>query len=201
MTDFGDPRGALMQSLEKLRLTYLDLYLIHRPTTVQEHEKVFDALLMLQQEGYIRHIGVSNFPIEHLQHAISYTENRIFCNQIEMHLFLQQPKLVSFCRRHDIHIVAYCPLSHGFLFSDKHGHKEMLESMASSYDLSLAQLALQYLLQQGFIILPRSQSPHNIQNNISLGSTISDQDMQRLHDLPKHYRYCTPPFAPQRDDH
>ena len=91
---------SLEQSLQKLQTDYIDLFLLHRPTTTEEHEKCFDVLFQLQQEGKIKYFGISNFTLAQTQHAREYTGGKIFTNQVEYHLELDQSGIKSFADEH-----------------------------------------------------------------------------------------------------
>lgn len=197
MDDFDNAAQALEDSLNRLDTEYLDLYLLHWPTNHQQHEKAFDALLPYHEKGVIKHIWVSNFPIKDLEHALEYTDHQIFCNQVEMHLFLGQDTLVSYCDQKGVLIQAYSPLASGHVFAED--HLDTLQDIASRYQVTIAQLALQYLVQQDMIVLPRSSSSKHITNNFDLFFTISKEDMERLHQLPKNKRYIDPAFSPDWD--
>src|SRR6185437_7891644 len=105
---------AFDESLEKLGLDYVDLYLIHWPTP--KHDKyveTYKALEKLYKDGRVKAIGVSNFDIEHLQRILDECEIVPAVNQVELHPYLQQKELKQFCDQHDIKLEAFSPLMNG----------------------------------------------------------------------------------------
>jgi len=105
---------AFDESLEKLGLDYVDLYLIHWPTPeFDEYVETYKALEKIYQDGRTKAIGVCNFDIEHLQRIIDKCEVIPAVNQVECHPYLQQTELKKFCKEHGILVEAYSPLMNG----------------------------------------------------------------------------------------
>ncbi|HET7392153.1 MAG TPA: aldo/keto reductase, partial [Candidatus Binatia bacterium] len=115
-SDHGNPERALDTSLRKLKMDYVDLYLIHFP--VRQRRQSWRALEALQAKGKTRSIGVSNFTIAHLTELLAESETVPAVNQVEFHPYLYQQELLAFCQAKGIVIEAYSPLTHGERLKD-----------------------------------------------------------------------------------
>ncbi|WP_455282041.1 2,5-didehydrogluconate reductase DkgB [Cupriavidus necator] len=191
-------RASLETSLEKLRLDQVDLTLIHWPSPgdaipVQEY---MEALTEARAAGLTRAIGVSNFTIAHLQQAIDAVgADQIATQQIEMHPFLQNRKLAEFARSQGIHITAYMPLAYGKVMQDPE-----LRRIAQAHDASPAQVALAWLLQQGYAVIPSSTRRANLESNLAAASLrLSEEEMAAIAGLDRGERLANPDFAPAWD--
>lgn len=191
-------RASLETSLEKLRLDQVDLTLIHWPSPgdaipVQEY---MEALAEARAAGLTRAIGVSNFTIAHLQQAIDAVgADQIATQQIEMHPFLQNRKLAEFARSQGIHITAYMPLAYGRVMQDP-----VLQRIARAHDASPAQVALAWLLQQGYAVIPSSTRRANLESNLAAASLrLSEEEMAVIAGLDRGERLANPDFAPAWD--
>ena len=194
--DYERIQEACDESLQRLKTDYLDLLLLHWPTNRwEEHRRIFEQLLVLQQMGKVKKIWVSNFTISQIQSLISLFWEEIFANEIEFHPCLSQEKMLSFAQEHHFHIIAYSPFWHGHLFQ-----LSALQILAQKTWYSLSQLCLSRLLQQGVVVIPKATSRERLQANFqALQCSLSDEILQEIDLLPKYYRYLNPPFAPQWD--
>lgn len=190
-------RASIEQSLRDLQTDYLDLVLLHRPNTRVGHHEALDALMQLKQEGKIREIGVSNFPILQLQDAIDHTNNQIFTNQIEMHPLFDPVQIRTFCQENNVLVSAYSPFAHGKIFDNV-----ILEKIAQKHNATIAQVALAWtLFVSQWIVLPKASSPARLQENLdALHLTLDGEDFALIAALPKDQRRCNPSFHPLRDD-
>jgi 2,5-diketo-D-gluconate reductase B len=194
--NYGRLAESFEESLEKLQTEYVDLLLLHRPTTLFEHEKCFDVMMDLQQKGKINHFGVSNFRVADMEHAVRYTDGKIFTNQIEYHLELGQEKVKVFAEANGILITAYSPLGHGHLLKN-----EALWGIAEKHSVSVAQVCIAWLLQQGCIVIPKASSEERLTENFTAQVLVLDEeDLAVIVSLPKNHRYINPPVAPQWDE-
>ncbi|MFS8979017.1 2,5-didehydrogluconate reductase DkgB [Cupriavidus necator] len=191
-------RASLETSLEKLRLDQVDLTLIHWPSPgdaipVQEY---MEALAEARAAGLTRAIGVSNFTIAHLQQAIDAVgADQIATQQVEMHPFLQNRKLADFTRARGIHLTAYMPLAYGKVM-----HDAVLQQIAQTHDASPAQVALAWLLQQGYAVIPSSTKRANLEGNLAAASLrLSEEEMAAIAGLDRGERLANPDFAPAWD--
>ncbi|MBF8970030.1 aldo/keto reductase [Streptococcus sp. NLN76] len=167
-----DTRASLEESMEKLGLDYIDLVLIHWPNPAASREQlpwqernaqVWKALESLYREGKIKAIGVSNFMIHHLEALLETAEVAPQVNQVMLAPGTPQKDLVAYCQDKGIQLEAYSPFGTGTLFEN-----EEAATLAREAGLSLAQLALAWSLDKGFVPLPKSTSPENIQANLAI---------------------------------
>ncbi len=177
---------AFEETLARLQVSYLDLYLIHWPAVAAQYDNweelnrsTWKALTTLYQEKRIRAIGVSNFQPHHLR-ALMDTEQIPMVNQIEYHPGYRQDATVSFCREHNILIEAWSPLGRGRLLD-----YPLLVEMAAKYGKTVAQICLRWCLQNGTVPLPKSVTPSRIAENAALFDfTLSDEDMAAIDAIP-----------------
>lgn len=167
-----DTRASLEESMEKLGLDYIDLVLIHWPNPAASREqlpwqernaKVWKGMEALYREGKIKAIGVSNFMIHHLEALLETAEVVPQVNQVMLAPGTPQKDLVAYCQDKGILLEAYSPFGTGTLFEN-----EEAATLAREAGLSLAQLALAWSLDKGFVPLPKSTSPENIQANLAI---------------------------------
>ena len=194
--DFERLTEAFSESLERLQVEYVDLLLLHRPTNIQQHEKCLDEMIQLQQQGKIKNFGVSNFTVAQMQHAWEYTSGKIFTNQVEYHASLSQDKVKAFCEVHGMKLTAYSPLGHGNLLKN-----QMLFEIAQKHKVSVAQICIVLLLQEGCVVIPKASSVERLKENFEAQDVMLDEeDLERIASLPKGHRYINPPFAPEWDE-
>ncbi|MGC4242667.1 MAG: 2,5-didehydrogluconate reductase DkgB [Herbaspirillum sp.] len=189
---------SLKESLHKLRLDQLDLTLIHWPSP-QDELPVADYLQALAEakaQGLTRLIGISNFTIAHMEQAIAAVgAEAIATNQVEIHPFLQNRKVIDFARAKGIHLTAYMPLAYGKVMEDA-----TLLEIAARHGVSAAQVALAWSLQQGFAVIPSSTRRENLAANLQAQQlTLSEAEMQAIAALDRGERLANPGFAPQWD--
>lgn len=173
-------RAAFEESLAKLGLEYIDLYLIHWPATEQRHS-AWKALEGIYEEGRARAVGVSNYEVKHLEELLGRSELVPAVNQIEFHpfIFSKQKPILDFCTKHCIVAEAYSPLSH----AEHLGHPVITE-IAEKQKRTNAQVMLRWAIQHGTVPIPKSSHPDRIRENIEVFRfELSDEDMKRLNTL------------------
>lgn len=176
------------ESLAKLQTDYVDLLLLHFPVTILR-KKAWQALEEIHKDGGARSIGVSNYTIRHLEELKTYASTIPVVNQVELHVFLQQPELVKYCRDNNIVIEAYSPLAHG-----KAMDNQVITDIAKKHGKSYAQIMLRWLLQQDVVIIPKSVTPNRIQENIALFDfTLDEEDIAKLTEQDLNLRTCWSP--------
>jgi methylglyoxal/glyoxal reductase len=180
---------ALDDSLERLGLEYVDLYLIHWPVEILRKD-TWRALIALQQEGKCRAIGVSNYTIRHLQEVIDQTPEHVpAVNQVEFNPFLYQRDLLAFCRDHGIVVEAYCPLARGKKLGDA-----TLGEVAGRYGKTPAQIMIRWALEHDLVVIPKSVKPVRMAENAHVFDfAIAAEDMARLDALNQDFRVAWDP--------
>lgn len=187
---FGTRRtlSSFADSLEKLQTEYVDLLLLHFPVTLLR-KKSWLALEQLQSDGKVRSIGVSNYTIRHLKELKEYANITPAVNQVELHIFLQQPELVQYCNQEGIVIEAYSPLAHGKVMND-----QVIAELATKHSKSYAQIMIRWCIQMGFVVIPKSVTPSRIAENADVFDfALDDADMERIADLDRVLRTCWDP--------
>ncbi|MEA2214079.1 MAG: 2,5-diketo-D-gluconate reductase [Solirubrobacteraceae bacterium] len=177
---FEQAKRALRESLDRLEMDYVDLYLIHWPVPSQDkYVDTWRAFIELQHDGLARSIGVSNFQQPHLERIIAETGVTPAVNQIELHPRLQQ---VGLRREHaDRGIVteAWSPLAQGVVLDDP-----PIIEIARSHGKSPAQVVIRWHLQIGNVVIPKSVTPERIQANFDVFDfTLSDAEMRAIEAL------------------
>lgn len=186
---YNHSRKSFEKSLQKLQTEYVDLLLLHFPVSVLR-KKSWIALEELKAEGLVKSIGVSNYTVKHFEELKTYAHEMPVVNQVEIHVFLQQPELIDYCHDHNIAIEAYSPLAHARAGADD----PVLQELAQKYDKTFAQIMLRWCLQRDLIVLPKSVTPSRIQENIDIFDfELSDEDMTKLASLDRDLRTCWDP--------
>ena len=192
----ADFERSFDESLKKLKLPWVDLLLIHWPNPKVPLAETIGVLCKAKREGRAKHIGVANFTTALLAEATKLASEPLVTNQIEVHPFLDQSKVLAACRRHGLSVTAYCPLARGKV----PGH-EVIERVAKAHGKSSSQIALRYLVQQGIIPIPRTANPDHLAANLAIFDfALSDGEMAELGKLKRpDGRVVNPPHAPQWD--
>jgi diketogulonate reductase-like aldo/keto reductase len=168
---------ACEQSLRRMNLDCIDLYLMHWPVPQRRIES-WKAMEKLLIEGKCRSIGVSNFMVHHLEELFSETEIIPAVNQIELspYNYLQRKDVLELCHEKNIVIEAYSPLTKGRKLDDP-----KLQEIAGKYDKSTAQILIRWVLEKRYVVLPKSVNPSRIIENASVFDfKISPEDMEIL---------------------
>ncbi|HUG57483.1 MAG TPA: 2,5-didehydrogluconate reductase DkgB [Candidimonas sp.] len=189
---------SLKDSLSKLGTEQVDMTLIHWPSPedaipVAEY---MAALLEAKQQGLTRLIGVSNFTIAHMQQAIAAVGvSNIASNQVEIHPLLQNRRVVDFANSQGIELTAYMPLAYGKVLAEP-----LIQEIAARHNATAAQVALAWLLQQGFSVIPSSTRRANLESNLAARALrLSDEDMTAIASLDRNERIANPDFSPAWD--
>ena len=177
---------AFDESLERLGLDYVDLYLIHWPTPeFDQYVDTYKALEKLYKDGRVKAIGVCNFEAEHLQRLLDECDVPPVLNQIECHPYLAQNELKEFCAQHDIFVEAWSPLDQGGeVLQD-----EVVQQIAEAHKKSPAQVVLRWHLQNNTIVIPKSVTPSRIEENFDVfGFELSEEEMNQIDGLNQNRR-------------
>lgn len=181
-------RASIPESLANLQTDYIDLLLLHFPVPILR-KKAWLAVEEALAAGQAKSIGVSNYTIRHLEEMQDYAKVMPAVNQVEMHVFLQQPELLKYCREHDIMVEAYSPLAHAAAMDDP-----VVAAIAGKHSKSYAQIMLRWLLQQDLVVLPKSVTPKRIEENIDIFDfELDPDDLAKLASLDRDLRTCWSP--------
>lgn len=219
-----DVKPSLQESLDRLGVTYLDLYLIHSPLAFQrgpellpkdeEGNVIFDDVSYVEtwkameacvDQGLVRSIGLSNFNSRQIQQIIDDCRIRPAVLQVEIHPYFQQEKLVNFCHERNIAVTSYSSFCSpglvtrsGPLASLTVLDNECLQLVAGRHGKTVAQIVLRWLIQRNIIVIPKSVTPARIHENIQVFDfELSDVDMEEIKKIDTDTRLLT--FYVQRD--
>lgn len=179
---------AFNESLTKLGLEYVDLYLIHWFKGYDLALDTWRAMEDLYKQGKIKAIGVSNFNIHHLQYILDNCEIKPMVNQVETHIYLQNHFLQKFCVDNGIQLEAYAPLMSSHI-------KELLENetmikIAKKHNKSIAQIAIKWLTERNIVVIPKSVTPSRIIENIDIFDfNLDNDDMKEIRKLNQGRKY------------
>ena len=172
-------KKSFENSLKRLQLDYLDLYLIHQPMGDVYGE--WRAMQDLYKEGRVRAIGVSNFHPDRLIDLIVHNEIAPLVNQIETHPFHQQIETQKFLQENNVQIESWGPFAEG---KNNIFHNELLLSIAQQYNKTIAQVILRWLTQRGVVAIPKSVRKERMEENFnSLDFELSADDMEAIKTL------------------
>lgn len=190
VTHFGEKhtKTSFSDSLKHLQTDYVDLLLLHFPVTLLRRNS-WKALEDIYHAGQAKAIGVSNYTIKHLEELKTYASVMPAVNQVELHIFLQQPELVDYCRQNGIVVEAYSPLAHGKRMDDAE-----VQAIADRHGKTYAQIMLRWCVENGLVVLPKSVTPERIRENMDVYSfELYLDDLQTLTALDRDLRTCWDP--------
>jgi len=179
----ADFARSVEESLKRLQTDYVDLLLVHWPTIDNiPLAETMGALARAKREGKTRHVGVANFNIALTEEAMRLCPEPFSVLQAEYHPYLDQARVLAFCRKAGLIFMAYCPLGRGRLFKDP-----VLAEIARGKGRTIAQVALRWQVQQGNIApIPRSANPQHMAESLQVFDfTLSDEEMKRIHALAR----------------
>lgn len=170
-------------SLARLGLDYLDLFLIHWPVA-GKYKDTWRALEKLYKEGRVRAIGVSNFHIHHLKDLMENAEIKPMVNQVELHPRLSQVELRSFCKEQGIQIEAWSPIMRGRLLDN-----EVLAEIGKKYNKTTTQVILRWDYQHGIVTIPKSVHKQRIKENAAIFDfELTPSEMSQIDGLNQNIR-------------
>lgn len=179
---------AFQSSLKRLKLDYLDLYLIHWPVE-GKYKDSWKALEKLYKDGYVRSIGLSNFHENHIEDILSVAEVIPQVDQIECHPKLNQKELIKYTKKHRIQFEAWSPLMHGELLMDK-----TIVQIAHKYKKTPAQLLIRWDLENGLVTIPKTSKKDRIESNANVFDfTIEEEDKKILDSMNDGSRWGPDP--------
>ncbi|WP_438496051.1 aldo/keto reductase [Paenibacillus sp. IHBB 3054] len=175
-TGYERTKKAFENSLNRLQLDYLDLYLIHQP--FGDVYSSWRAMEELYREGKVRAIGVSNFHMDRLIDLIIHNEVVPAVNQVETHPFNQQIESEAFMKENKVQIESWAPFAEG---KNNLFQNELLVSIAEKYNKSVAQVVLRWLTQREVVVIPKSVRKERMVENFSIFDfQLSEEDMNAI---------------------
>jgi 2,5-diketo-D-gluconate reductase B len=172
----NDLERSTKDSLAKLRLTEVDLLLLHWPNPQVPLQETLGALAHVKTLGMARHIGVSNFTVALLDQAVAACAEPLLCDQVEYHPYLDQTKVLEACARHGMALVAYSPIAKGRIKGD-----ETLALIGADHGKTAAQVCLRWLVQQNVAAIPRTSRIERLSENIEIFDfVLSDDEMRQI---------------------
>ncbi|MFK4392339.1 2,5-diketo-D-gluconic acid reductase [Bacillus sp. AFS026049] len=173
---YENTKNAFANSLKRLQLDYLDLYLIHQP--YGDVYGSWRAMEELYREGKIRAIGVSNFQMDRLVDLIIHNEVIPAVNQVETHVFNQQIESAKLMQENNVQIESWGPFAEG---KNNMFQNEILVSIAEKYNKSVAQVILRWLTQRGVVAIPKSVRKERIIENFEIFDfELEQEDMEKI---------------------
>jgi 2,5-diketo-D-gluconate reductase B len=154
---------AARDCLVRLRLSEVDLLLLHWPNPQIPLAETLGALCKVRRDGLARHIGVSNFTVSLIDEALRLSSEPLVCNQFECHPFLDQAKLIAACREDGMAVVAYSPIAKGRVRGD-----ETLAAIGAARKKTAAQVCLRFLVQQDIVVIPRTSKVERLSENAAI---------------------------------
>lgn len=187
LTDFGrqNVEEAYRQSVEKLGLDYLDLYLMHWPGT---NEAVmidsWRGMEDLYKQNQVKNIGVSNFTPEHFEALLAQVSIKPVINQVEFHPYLTQNKLRKYLEAQNIIMESWSPLMNSQIL-----HDDVINEVANEVGKTPAQVVIRWNIQHDVVVIPKSVTPHRIEENLDVWNfELSDNQMEKIDQLNQDKR-------------
>jgi diketogulonate reductase-like aldo/keto reductase len=169
------------ESLARLRLSEVDLLLIHWPNPQIPLSESIAALCKMKRDGYARHIGVSNFTVAMLREAARLATEPLVAHQFEWHPYLDQRKVVAETRRLGFAPIAYSPIARGRAAGD-----QVLKTIGAAHKKTAGQVSLRYLVQEGAAVIPRTSKIERLTENISIFDfALSPSEMDQIRKLAR----------------
>ena len=207
-----DPEKALKQSLERLHLSYVDLFLDHWPSGKCYNGKndfklvsvkdMWPKMEKLVEENLTKAIGVSNYNVQNLLVVLSICKIKPVVNEVEFHPYLYQKDLKEFCDLENIKIVAYYPLIKGVNYKSRFPkimnekkldllNEEIVKNLADKYGKTVGQIILNWHIHLGVIPIPGSANTERMKENLAaIDFKMEDKDYDLISSLDKQFRFC-----------
>ena len=185
---YDKARKSFDESVDRLNLGYIDLFLIHWPVEGLRIES-WRALTEIYNQRGVKAIGVSNYTIRHLKELFKTSDVKPAVNQVEFNPFNYQSKLLSFCKENGIRLEGYTPLSRTNKFNNP-----VVQNLSAKYSKTPAQIFLRWSIQHNVIPIPKSSHRKRIKENGDIFDIdIEGQDMEKLDSLNENYRLAMDP--------
>lgn len=190
---YADVINSCDESLKRLGIKTIDLYMLHWPNPNVPIAETMKAMEQLVKEGKIRHIGVSNFSVQEIREAQGVMKsNEIVSNEVEYSIFcrdIEGDGVLQFCRKEKITVIAYSPLAMGRLFDKGTNAYQILGAIAKRNKKSISQIALNWVIsKQGVVAIPKAGDPaHTAENAGACDFKLSDADYKKLGSIENNY--------------
>jgi diketogulonate reductase-like aldo/keto reductase len=172
----NDLERSTKESLTKLRLSEVDLLLLHWPNPHVPLSETLGALAHAKQQGMAKHIGVSNFTVALIEEALAACPEPLVCDQVEYHPYLDQTKVREACAQHGMALVAYSPVAKGRVKGDA-----TLTQIGRAHGKTAAQVCLRWLVQQNVSAIPRTSKIERLSENIEIFDfELSEEEMGKI---------------------
>jgi diketogulonate reductase-like aldo/keto reductase len=172
----NDLERSTKESLTKLRLSEVDLLLLHWPNPHVPLSETLGALAHAKQLGMAKHIGVSNFTVALIEEALAACPEPLVCDQVEYHPYLDQTKVREACAQHGMALVAYSPVAKGRIKGDA-----TLTQIGRAHGKTAAQVCLRWLVQQNVSAIPRTSKIERLSENIEIFDfELSEEEMGQI---------------------
>jgi len=220
-SDHGHVFEACKDSLKKLQLDYLDLYLVHFPVATKHTgvgttdsaldedgvleidttislETTWRAMEDLVSKGLVRSIGISNYDIFLTRDCLAYSKVKPAVNQIETHPYFQRDSLVKFCLKHGVSITAHTPLGGAAANTEWFGSVSclddpVLKGLAAKYKRTVAQIVLRWGIQRNTVVIPKTSNLKRLEENFQVFDfELTKEDMDQIKSLDRKHRTNTP---------
>jgi 2,5-diketo-D-gluconate reductase B len=171
-----DLQRAARDCLVRLRLSEVDLLLLHWPNPQIPLSETLGALGKVRRDGLTRHVGISNFTVAQIEEAVQATSEPLVCDQVECHPFLDQSKVLAACREHGMALVAYSPIAQGGARDDA-----VLKRIGKAHGKTAPQVCLRFLVQQDIVVIPRTSKLERLSENAAIFDfALSEQEMAEI---------------------
>lgn len=179
---YNDLIKAAKKSLERLDTDYIDLYLMHFPNKNIPLEETMPALDKLVNDGLIKYIGVSNFTVDQMKEAQSYSKHKIVANQYHYNLIVREPErngLLEYCQKNDVILIAWRPVQDVIIHAKG---IEVLEKICAKYSKTPVQIGINWLISQDNVVtLAKSRNVNHLQENLEgVGWQMDESDIEML---------------------
>jgi diketogulonate reductase-like aldo/keto reductase len=167
---------AAHDCLVRLRLSEVDLLLLHWPNPQIPLAETLGALGKVKRDGLARHIGVSNFTVALIAEALQVASEPLVCDQVECHPFLDQSKIIAACRERGMAVVAYSPIARGAARND-----QVLARIGAAHKKTAVQISLRFLVQQDIVVIPRTSKLERLSENAAIFDfALSEEEMAEI---------------------
>ena len=207
----NDPESAIKETLKKLNLEYLDLYLDHwpsginlnNPNDIKEQVPIFEfwpKMEELVEKGLTKSIGVSNYNVQSLFNLLSFCKIKPVANEVEFHPYYYQKNLKDFCDKENIVLIAYYPLAKGNgaknYIKEHNGQmdifeEESIKNLSEKYKKSKGQIILNWEVSQGIVTIPGTSNPNRFKENMNIFDfKMTEEEMESIGSFGKKMKFC-----------